>query len=129
MVAKYVDHKHKVINGKVVARFWCGKVEKIHCNSYGLETSEHWYRTQGMYERELLEKSCLTFEELDQYLCWNNGYAIHIPKLEIFDKPKELREFDRCILTEDLSHDNIIHIHQRYKLTKAPQNFMFVDID
>ena len=108
--------------GKVVARFWCDKVEKVHCNSYGLETSEHWYRTTGKNEKELLNECALTFEELDDYLCFGNGYAIHINDLEIFDKPKEISEFSIKVFPH--RKDNLM---TRY-LTRAPQSWCYIEI-
>lgn len=146
--------EHLSSSGKVVARFWCDNVEEIHCSSYGLETSEHWYRTQEMNEKELLEKSCLTFEELDQYLCWNNGYAIHITKLEIFDKPKEISEFwqfnkelnkrfedgayNVCAsrFGEECDSEDVVNCYRCWnewsgwtkKLTRAPQSYCYIEV-
>lgn len=107
-------------NGKVMFKFRCYKVDKweIYPNNIPNEN-----------DNQLLEKSCLSLNELVNYSSGKPVYAIHINDLEIFDKPKELSEFDKCILTEDLSHDNIIHIHQRFKTTKAPQNFCYVEVD
>ena len=113
--------------GKVVARFWCDKVENVHCNSYGLETSEHWYRTADKNERELLNECALNFEELDDYLCFGNGYAIHISKLEIFDKPKEISEFRSYTNYE--AFINMVKVYRVYKpLTKAPQSWQYIEI-
>ena len=45
----------------------------------------------------LLKKSCLTFDELGNYVCpkggVNNFYALHLSNLKIFDEPKELYEY------------------------------------
>ena len=92
------------LNGKVVARFWCDKVEEIE--HYPYEAPEHprgyqiAYDTQTTNWDKLCEMSCLSRDELFDYLGRNNGYAIHISKLEVFDKPKELKEFypDRNVL-------------------------------
>lgn len=82
------------LNSKVVARFWCDKVEEI--NSY-----KHWnsdcdydihFETETLYYDKLLEKSCLNNQQLEDYLEFN-GYAIHISKLEVFDKPKDIKKF------------------------------------
>ena len=121
--------------GKVGLCFYCDKVEDIDCTGFyedlsfdkGREIES--YNTDALTEEELLDKTCLTEEELFDYIGGGSGYAIHISQLEIFDRPKELWEFDKCVLTEDLSHDNIIFIHQRYKITKAPQNFCYVEVE
>ena len=80
-------------NRKVVARFWCDKVEDIECiasdNGFAIER----YITKELSVVDIMEKSCLYFEDLKDYLYYSNGYAIHITKLEIFDKPKELWQF------------------------------------
>ena len=90
--------RNKILNGKVVARFWCDKVEEISIDysptyETGKWASHYEYRTNSMYDYDLKEKSCLSFKELDDYLLGGEGYAIHITKLEIFDKPKEISEF------------------------------------
>lgn len=106
------------LNSRVVARFWCDKVEKIR--SY-LEP-EQWYMTSDLGGSGLLQKSCLSFEELDDYLLSSEGYAIHITKLEIFDKPKELSEFSVKVFPR--RKDNLMI---RY-LTRAPQSFCFIEV-
>lgn len=112
------------LEGKVVARFWCDKVEEI---VYQNAFNEPTYNTELLSERDLCIKSCLGLFGLFDYLGNKNGFAIHISKLEIFDRPKELGEF---------------HIVNKYgipqyqfgkgtcdykKLTKAPQNYCYID--
>lgn len=112
-------------NRKVIARFWCDKVEKIR--SY-LEP-EQWYMTSDLGGSGLLKKSCLTFKELDDYLLSGEGYAIHITKLVIFDKPKEINEFFV------FSHiANGVDAHNQPKqfkilkpLTRAPQSWCYIE--
>ena len=102
------------LNGKVVARFWCDKVEEIECVSvgdsdYGSIFADTEYQTKTLSEKELLQKSCLLPDEIFEYLDEDFdkiGYAIHITKLKVFEKPKELKEFG---------------------ITKAPQSYMFVE--
>lgn len=95
-------------NGKVIARFWCDKVEEI--NPSNLDN--------------FAKDSCLTTQELENYL-WSNiccGYAIHITKLEIFDEPKEISEFSIKVFPH--RKDNLM---TRY-LTRAPQSWQFIEI-
>lgn len=65
------------LNGKVVARFYCDNVEEMY-----------------YCDEEYLIPSCLNIHEMFDYLKDKNGYAINISKLEIFDTPKELSEFN-----------------------------------
>ena len=95
----YVDDKEhdswsQKINGKVVAKFWCDKVENLYeyqIDGYG---SDYEIASDTLKQEELLKECCLTYEQLNDYLGdINNGKAIHITRLEIFDKPKEISEF------------------------------------
>lgn len=107
------------INGKVVARFWCDKVEEIL--NYGLAR-----RSEIMME-DLLKKSCLTMRQLNKYAPHKEYkdddyiYAIHISKLEIFNKPKELSEFWNCgkQVRKGVFNYSIIH--------KAPINYCYIE--
>ena len=83
------------LNGKVVARFWCDKVEEIIfgttlCNDLG-------FFTGGVYSFDLYKKSCLTKQEMHNYLKVKpnglSGYAIHIAKPKPLDEPKEIKDF------------------------------------
>ena len=140
MVAKYVDHKHKILNGKVVARFWCDKVEEIKrkgCDIY----------TDTMYESALLDKSCLYLDEFCHYFKhdeWQEkeivvGKAIHITKLEIFDKPKEIKEFRKpnTFSLEQLREFGLPYNEEMYKdmatkgkwfLTRAPESWCYIEV-
>ena len=88
---------HKCLNGKVVARFWCDKVEEIKsCDvPFTFEQTIRDFYTDTFNDMDnLLKASCLDYYSLEQYLKYSHsGYAIHITKLEIFDKPKEISEF------------------------------------
>ena len=126
--------------GKVVCRFWCDNVEEIHCNSYGLETSEHWYGTKEIHEKELLEKTCLSFDELDNYLNWSNGYAIHINDLKIFDNSKEISEFYKVGYNDEVNKvfEQPHTLREQMALVQAvtmlnqikhvPSNFCYVEV-
>ena len=104
-VEKQEDGTYKALtdfergNGKVVARFWCDGVDNIN-------VVFEKYCAGDLSQEGLLDYSCLSFDELHDYL---NGYSgarkigksIHITKLEIFDKPKPLSDFmprkwDKC---------------------------------
>ena len=123
------------MNGKVIARFWCDNVEEI--------TTEKWSPSK---EQDLLKESCLTENQLFDYCNLESGkpfYAIHISKLEIFDRPKELSEFncvgkkkncrtckEHCryyLSTNTLSGKPNSGCTRYKRLTKAPQNLCYIE--
>ena len=106
-------------NGKVVGRFWCDKVEEIETTYDEYRWGEEDYLTNELNPDKLYKQSCLDFEQLNDYLKDNIGYAIHISKLEIFDEKKELSEFNSWIVSEET--------HLLKKLTKAPQNYCYIE--
>lgn len=120
----------KVFNGKVVARFWCDKVEEIEKPKYNL-----CYTTKSLTEMNLLKHSCLSFMELHDYLDYKNGKGIHITNLEIFDQPKEISEFKNIcpnVLCDKCKYgskeiDLALPICKR-QLTRAPSNYCYIEI-
>ena len=94
------------LNGKVVARFWCDNVEEISAKNIESFTRD----------------SCLTVKQIEDYLWKNicNGYAIHISKLEIFDRPKYLNEYYKTYIETEKG------IYYQV-LTKAPQNYCYIE--
>lgn len=124
---RYVVIKDKyddvITNGHIVARFWCDKVEEIVChNMFNVPT----YNTELLFERQLCIKSCLGVYDLFDYLGNKNGFAIHISKLEIFDKPKELSEFRP--FNNGIPQYRFTKNGCEYRtLTKAPQNYCYIE--
>ena len=122
----------KILNGKIKFKFRCYKVEEIKLN-LGARLF-----TKTFNEEELLKNACLTTNEIEDYLFSNamQGYAIHISDLEIFDKPKEISEFYK--VGANAYQKDIEQVYgeraKRYtdcffQLTKAPQNFCYVEVD
>lgn len=126
------------LNGKVVARFWCDNVtEYINGGQW------HDNNTFGSYDDyikdNILEKSCLTEEELFNY-CEDLAFSsIHISQLEIFDKPKDLDSFVKVGCLEKLKHyiencpmskffqKEMPEEVKQYVITKAPQSWCYVE--
>ena len=93
-IANEEDTGWHLQNGKVVARFWCDKVEELERTVYG------YYKTNTITWSKIEDKICLRNKDLDIYFKAENhfgkvGYAIHITNLEIFDKPKEISKFEK----------------------------------
>ena len=103
-----------LLNGKVVAIFWCDDVEKFD-------------RIVIDFEREYIKQNaCISQLELDNYIKDNIGYAIHITDLEIFNKPKEISEFEHQVV-----YVNVYTGEKRYlrePLRKAPQSWCYVEV-
>ena len=119
--AKGCPENHRLVNGKVIFKFECRKVEEI----------------KKLNDETLLKKSCLTKTELINYLLsskyslvMNNGYALHISNLTIFEKPKELGEFYKFFERKDEYMTCMFACRKschKCQLTKAPQNFCYVE--
>lgn len=117
-------------NGKIVAE--CEyELEKI----FKENGSNKFFYTRSLDNHKLEERSCLSFTHLKEYLSKNvlvdedsrslremiyNGHAIHIKNLNIFDRPKELKECHKKYGGKDYSPTYYMPI------TKAPQNMMKV---
>jgi predicted transcriptional regulator len=122
------------LNAKVVARWWHDEFTQIRLDI--LRGLNDGYTLVGSGKEKDL---CLSFKEIFDYLKpKKRGYAWHIKKLEIFDKPLELSEFYRRIdgLDEDggfmlnsLKDGELVSIPQlkaKYLVSKAPQSWQYV---
>ena len=101
--------------GKVVARFWCDKVEEHKDFACMFPYSKLRYN----------KATCLNEEEIEDYgFIESKGFvplfAIHITKLEIFDRPKEISEFER-----EIGRDENVIAYSR--LNRAPQSWCYVE--
>lgn len=89
---------------------------------------------------ELLEEIRNGHDYNDYLICYDDEfdmlsegvasiYCIHISDLEIFDKPKELSEFSVRCPKADVKFDGVKGKMLAYKqLTKAPQNFVYIEV-
>lgn len=124
---------HYKYYGKVIGRFWCDRVEEI---LFDLGDKE-WFTDSCTEEKDLLKESCLQDYELEAYLEGKSGRAVHIQKLEIFDKPKEISEFSvmreytncgRCPLALDFGCSSNGWCGTIKPLTRAPQSWCYVEV-
>jgi predicted transcriptional regulator len=118
---KHIYHyPYKNICGKVAFRFWYEKVEKVIMRPIWGEWEAYGEETDFI---NLSKKSCLTQKEIMRYLKGKVGYAWHIDKLEIFDRPKELSEFYKGY---DTIFGRFGWLCLTNPLTKAPQKCVWV---
>lgn len=125
-------------NGKVVARFWCDEVY-----TYDIQYQRTW--SDELFAEVVNKNMCLTLQELHTYVGDKVFHGIHISKLEIFDKPRELGEFmpikwNKCNIKDK---NGLYQCDKcpfggnwwehgsecRYgPLTKAPQSWQYIEI-
>ena len=102
------------LNGKVIAKFTLNEITMP-------------------FLKDITKASCLTVEELREYLQGKPCYAWHIDNLEIFDEPKELSEFKtnkkywcgKCPYQYGIC---LPKCEELKPLTKAPQNWCYVEV-
>lgn len=120
-----IANKGYYLNGKVVARFWCDKVEDyVYGHKWSWEQGAPMWGADNSYEK-ILKDTCLTDEELRAYvddLCFS---AIHITKLEIFDKPMSLNTFYYAI---EPRKDLGLPKNWKQIVTRPPQSYMFIEV-
>lgn len=119
------------LSGKVVARFWCDKVsEYINGVSVDNLNNGEKYSYFDYINDKVLEKSCLTDNELRNY-CEDLAFsAIHITKLEIFDKPKEISEFKHIVIKQNYANNGSKTYKEYFSkpLSRAPQSWCWVEV-
>ena len=108
------------LNGTIPFRFWFEEYEEVlvqhHIDSEQIE--------------RVLKQACIEHDDLDNYVGNKETiYAWHIKKLEVFDKPMKLGEFQNYMpksndIPEALITSSWQILHQ--PLTKAPQSYQYV---
>ncbi|MBO7695527.1 MAG: ASCH domain-containing protein [Methanobrevibacter sp.] len=129
-----IANKGYYLNGKVVAKFWCDKVEEIYpCKHFTNDCDYNYhYEAENIPYEKLLKYACLDNEELDNYLCAEYGYAIHITRLEILDKPMVLTMFRKVGFRKFLNDSkpnrmSLLETLKKYSITKAPQSWQYIE--
>ncbi len=82
------------LSGKVIGEFVCDNINTIElCREDVIEV--------GRCEREYVaaESACMNYNDFLRYLGGRIGYGYHISDLVIYDKPKELSEFNKLCKT------------------------------
>ncbi len=96
--------------GKVMGEFVCDRIDNYECELWNDEAYElirqfnydeygdieYEHGAENNENCEMLNKACLTWQGIRKYLGkgFNTCYAWHISDLVIYDKPKELSEFN-----------------------------------
>ncbi len=108
-ITAYQNSKGEMLDGsqKVIGEFVCDKID-TYCfgdmdipmpaydgDSTCWEFDDGYYITNGQ-----LKQACLTYEELCDYGKGKTLYGWHISNLVVYDKPKELYEFNKFLACE-----------------------------
>ncbi len=124
------------LNGKIVAE--CDfKVEEIFrdfiegkdytINPNGVWVRSYYFKTITLYESELYNKGCLTFEQMWNYFDDVDdmlvGRAIHIENLHIFEEPKELDEYYYAIPKKMNGFQGPCYVNT--SIDKVPKNMIY----
>ena len=119
-----IDNRTNYLNGKVVAKFTLNKVDEHHVLPTERILPFNWNVEQK------LKQLCLTKEEV---MAYGNGedyqaFLWHISNLAIFDKPKELSEFNYWNVVKNNEYF-YGEFPLKTPLTKAPQSWCYVEVE
>ena len=104
-----------ILNGRVVARFWCDAID-------GVEQISGW--DFDIWAR----KASISEDEFSDILPDNLvGYAIHILNLQIFDKPRILDSFYKPNSSKCKDEYDSKKFRQVFGINRAPQNYCYIE--
>ena len=118
--------------GKVIGEFVCDRIDRIGKRGinnnfdYCYLSLNEWGNDDIEIEITDIQKSCISKSELNAYGANSSClYAWHISDLKIYDKPKELSEFE---FPKDNIHLSYRKRNQYFKgITRPPQSWCYVE--
>lgn len=120
-------YKLDVSKGKVIGEFICDRVHEFKVFEDG-SVQDWWFGD--------VNKSCLKYEEVAEYIGRNKtGYSWHISNLVIYDKPKELSDFNGVCARAHCSEQcksfkktcNLFEDGGKKTISQPPQSWCYVD--
>lgn len=121
-----------ICNGKVIGEFVCDKIYNLF--PFGMGTGIELL-DELVSPEMFCKESCLTEQEICDYIGEKDGYGWHISDLKIYDKPKELSEFKSVKVIrryhkkeydkyEKLSHSRRVEVKH---FERPPQSWCYVE--
>ena len=114
------------VGGTVIGEFTCDTIARVNICGF--------WDDSGKQLDNQLEETCLTSEELCEYLGENVGYGWHISGLKIYDAPKDLSEFRRacqnswyCESCAMYWENNGTCGNESLQIKHAPQSWCYVE--
>lgn len=135
-IPKEFQEKYRKHFGKVGIEFTC---DKAICLDY---YPQDYTGMPGKFSEMICKESCLSYNEIMAYKKEKLAYGWHISDLKIYDKPKELSEFNNPCPIENRNCENCIKYGKPYtwdfdeksgkifctrRVTRPPQSYMFVE--
>lgn len=117
----YWKNRHKGKLGKVIGEFVCDRIIDIPYSQYFVD----YYHTMP---QAYLEATCLGMGHIDEYLLSKDGYGWHISDLVIYDKPKELGEFQQCHKCPHTCVSQSKSLCEYHRLKRPPQSWCYVEV-
>lgn len=136
----YQNSKGEIVYAQqhIIGDFVCDKVYSIKNQGSRFSVADE----EQSVTNEIARQSCLDYDDMVGYLGNKDGYGLHITALKIYDKPKELSEFNRPCPIENKDCENCIRygkphtwdfdekkgtIYCTRRLTRAPQSWCYVE--
>lgn len=111
------DEKIKKANGKVIGEFVCDYIS-MNIKGYNQDgVPAYW---------NLLNGSCLTADELDDYGRGRPLYGLHISDLKIYDNPKTLDDFRKPCISPEMPYCPFCEVGYEY-ISETDAEFYRVD--
>ncbi len=116
-----------VVDGsqKVIGEFVCDRIDAYKNNFFALRDKNGEQFNVG----KLLSDTCLTLDKLSNYISGTvKFYGWHISNLKIYDKPKELSEFNqrkKFHWYDYCGKDK--PVYEYVTITRPPQNWCYVE--
>nr|DAL63616.1 MAG TPA_asm: hypothetical protein [Caudoviricetes sp.] len=112
--------------GKIIGEFTCDAITRVNICGF--------WNDSGKQLDNRLKETCLTSEELCNYLGEKAGYGWHISNLKIYDTPRELSEFRKacpnswyCESCAMYWGNNGTCGNESLQIKSAPQNWCYVE--
>lgn len=123
--------KDNFLNGKVIGEFVCDTIDEIALiNTPVME----YIRVNGKASMTITSDTCMNINALSKYADGKQLYGWHISDLKIYDKPKELSEFNKpcdfnydCFLCDRAVYDKKVITDISGKITKVNNKFIACD--
>lgn len=113
---------------KVIGEFTCDRIYELETRSPGCS---YYVKGEGqLTTNDVARQSCLTLKDMHEYLQAEKGYGWHISELKIYDRTKDLGEFEQpyeCDLCTAKWASECNACHGNGKIKRPPQNWCYVE--